>query len=413
MAAGINTVDSLFVFICAILVFFMTPALAMFYGGMVRSKNVLNTNMHSFALYAIVSVQWIVVGYSLAFGGDMFGLVGGFTHVFMRGVSNEAGSVYASNIPETIFFMYQMMFAIITPALVSGSVAERIKFSSFIVFITAWCFLVYDPVAHWVWGKGGFLRELGVLDFAGGYVVEILSGVSGLVAAVVLGKRINISHARPHQIPLSLFAAGVLIFGWYGFNAGSALAFNGVAVNAFITTNTAAACGMLGWAAIEWLRTKKPTALGIVSGAVSGMVAITPCAGFVDVGGSLVIGLVAGVGCYFAVTKVKHHFGYDDTLDVFGCHGVGGTIGIILLGVFSTTSINKDGANGLLYGGGVKQLFIQILGVAAVYVFAIVMTFVILKVVDKTLGLRTSAENEAIGLDVADHGEKAYNDLMI
>jgi len=409
----INWVDSLFMFICAILVFFMTPALAMFYGGMVRSKNVLNTNMHSFALYAIVSLQWIFLGYSLAFGGDFVGIVGGFQHLFLSGVGNDVGSAYAPNIPHSIFMMYQMAFAVITPALVSGAVAERIKFSSFLIFITAWCFLVYDPVAHWVWGAGGFLNKLGVKDFAGGYVVEILSGVSGLVAAVVLGKRKNIAHARPHQIPLSLFAAGVLIFGWYGFNAGSALAFNGVAVNAFITTNTAAACGMVAWAAIEWIRTGKPTALGVVSGAVAGMVAITPCAGFVDVGGSFVIGLLAGVLCYFAVSKVKHHFGYDDTLDVFGVHGVGGTIGVIMLGVFSTTNVNKDGVNGLLYGGGTKQLFLQLLGVAVVYIFAIVMTFVILKVIDKTMGLRSSEESEAIGLDVVEHGEKAYNDLAI
>jgi len=409
----INYVDSLFVFICAILVFFMTPALAMFYGGMVRSKNVLNTNIHSYALYAIVSIQWIFIGYSLAFGGDMFGLVGGFNHMFMSGVLNDVGSVYAPQIPQSLFLMYQMAFAVITPALVSGSVAERIKFSSFLVFITAWCFLVYDPVAHWVWGTGGWLNQLGVKDFAGGYVVEILSGVSGLVAAVVLGKRKNIAHARPHQIPLSLFGAGVLIFGWYGFNAGSALAFNGVAINAFITTNTAAACGMIGWAAIEWIRTGKPTALGVVSGAVAAMVAITPCAGFVDAGGAFVIGLVAGVVCYFAVAKVKHHFGYDDTLDVFGVHGVGGTLGVIFLGLFATTNVNKSGVNGLLYGGGFDQLGKQLIGVVAVYVFAIVMTFVILKVVDKTMGLRATEEHEAIGLDVVAHGEKAYNDLML
>ena len=410
---AINGVDSLFVFICAILVFFMTPALAMFYGGMVRSKNVLNTNMHSFALYAIVSIQWIFVGYSIAFGGDMFGIAGGFDHMFLNGVLNDAGSTYAGNIPGSIFMMCQMAFAVITPALVSGSVAERIKFSSFLVFITAWCFLVYDPVAHWVWGNGGWLNKLGVKDFAGGYVVEILSGVSGIVAALVLGKRKNIAHARPHQIPISLFGAGVLIFGWYGFNAGSALAFNGVAVNAFITTNTAAACGMIGWAAIEWIRNKKPTALGIVSGAVAGMVAITPCAGFVDVGGSFVIGLMAGVICYFAVTKVKQHFGYDDTLDVFGVHGVGGTLGVVMLGVFSTTKINPNGVDGLFYGGGFKQLFIQVLAAISVYIFAGAMTFVILKVVDKTMGLRSSEEHEAIGLDVSEHGEKAYNDLML
>jgi len=323
----INYVDSLFVFLCTILVFLMTPALAMFYGGMVRSKNVLNTNMHSFALYAIVSVQWIFIGYSLAFGPDVFGVVGNFQHLFMNGVSNSV-AVSGQTIPQSLFLMYQMAFAVITPALVSGSVAERIKFSSFLVFITAWCFLVYDPVAHWVWGTGGWLANLGVKDFAGGYVVEILSGVSGLVAAIVVGKRQNIAHAKPHQIPLSLFGAGVLIFGWYGFNAGSALAFNGVAINAFITTNTAAACGMIAWAGVEWIRSGKPTALGVVSGAVSAMVAITPCAGFVDVGGSVAIGLIAGALCYFAVTVVKHKFGYDDTLDVFGCHGVGGTIGV-------------------------------------------------------------------------------------
>ncbi len=408
-----NGSDSVFVFICTALVFIMTPALALFYGGMVRSKNVLSTSMHSYALIAIVSVQWVVIGYSLAFGDNIGGIIGGFQNAFMNGVGFEPNALYSATIPHNLFFMFQLMFAIITPALISGGFAERIKFSSFLVFITAWIFLVYDPVAHWVWGDGGWLRTLGALDFAGGNVVHITSGVTGLVAALVLGKRKNRSAARPHNIPFSILGVGLLIVGWYGFNAGSALGFNDVAMNAFITTNTAAACGMIGWVAFEWIRTKKPTALGAVSGAVAGLVAITPGAGFVNVPGSMAIGLIGGIACYWAVSIMKKKFGYDDALDAFGVHGVGGTIGGLCVGLFATVSVNTLGADGLFFGGGFALIGKQAIAIAATYAITIVVSFILLKVIDKVMGLRSSEESEAIGLDVSDHGEEAYSGMAV
>jgi len=411
-----NGADSVFVFICTALVFIMTPALALFYGGMVRSKNVLSTSMHSYALIAIVSVQWVVVGYSFAFGDNLGGIIGGFQHALMNGVGFDPNPIYSAGIPHNLFFMFQLMFAIITPALISGAFAERIKFSSFLVFITAWIFLVYDPIAHWVWGDGGWLRTLGALDFAGGNVVHISSGVTGLVAAIVLGKRKNRSAARPHNIPFSILGVGLLIVGWYGFNAGSALGLNAGAMTAFITTNTAAACGMIGWVAFEWIKTKKPTALGAVSGAVAGLVAITPGAGFVTVPGSMAIGLIGGIICYFAVSVMKKKFGYDDALDAFGVHGVGGTVGGLLVGFFAIVSnetLTPKGSEGFFYGGGFSLLGKQAIAIVATYLLAGVVSFILLKVIDKVMGLRSSEEAEAIGLDVADHGEEAYGGMAV
>ncbi|MEI6131287.1 MAG: ammonium transporter [Bacillota bacterium] len=410
-----NGIDSVFVFLSTVLVFIMTPALALFYGGMVRSKNVLSTTMHSYAMFAIVSVQWVAVGYSLAFGNNLDGLlgslIGGGQYAFMNGVGFDPSSVYGTTIPHSLFFMFQLMFAIITPALISGGFAERIKFKSFLVFIILWCFLVYDPIAHWVWGANGWLYKLGALDFAGGNVVHISSGVTALVAALVLGKRKNKSSARPHNIPLTILGAGILVFGWYGFNAGSALAFNGVAMNAFITTNTAAACGMIGWVAFEWIRTKKPTALGAVSGIVAGLVAITPAAGFVNVQGSMAIGLLGGTICYFAVSILKKKFGYDDALDAFGCHGIGGTVGGLATGLFATVSVNAAGADGFFYSGNFSLLGKQAIAIIVTYALAGGISFILLKVIDKVMGLRSSEEAEATGLDVADHGEEAYSGI--
>ena len=411
-----NGSDSVFVFICTALVFFMTPALALFYGGMVRSKNVLSTSMHSYAMFAIVSVQWVVVGYSLAFGNNIGGIIGGLQNAFMNGIGFDPNPIYSATIPGSLFFMFQLMFAIITPALISGAFAERIKFSSFLVFITAWVFLVYDPVAHWVWGDGGWLRNLGALDFAGGNVVHITSGVTGLVAAIYLGKRKNRSAARPHNIPLSILGVGILILGWYGFNAGSALGFNAAAMTAFITTNTAAACGMIGWTAFEWIRTKKPTALGAVSGAVAGLVAITPGAGYVSVGGSVAIGLLGGIVCYYAVSILKKKFGYDDALDAFGCHGIGGTVGGLAVGLFAfvdKSTLTPAGSEGLFYGGGFNLLGKQAIAIVATYAITIVISFILLKVIDKLMGLRSSEESEAIGLDISDHGEEAYSGIAV
>jgi len=410
-----NGTDSVFVFLSTVLVFIMTPALALFYGGMVRSKNVLSTSMHTYAMFAIVSVQWVAVGYSLSFGatngGMLGGLIGDFQNAFMNGVGFDPSPLYATTIPHSLFFMFQLMFAIITPALISGGFAERIKFSSFIVFIVAWCFLVYDPIAHWVWASNGWLYKLGALDFAGGNVVHISSGVTALVAAIVIGKRKNKAAARPHNIPLSILGVGILVLGWYGFNAGSALGFNAVAMNAFVTTSLAAACGMIGWTAFEWIRTKKPTVLGAVSGVVAGLVAITPGAGFVGVPSSMVIGLLGGAICYFAVTTLKKKFGYDDALDAFGCHGVGGTVGGLSVGLFATLSVNSAGANGLFFGGGFTLLGKQAIAIVVTYALAGIVSFVLLKVIDKVMGLRSSEESEAVGLDISDHGEEAYSGM--
>lgn len=412
MNPNINLADVSFLFVCTALVMLMTPGLALFYGGMVRSKNVLSTTMHSYAVMFIVSIQWILVGYSLAFGDSIGGFIGNLSYTFLNGVGFEPNPTYAASIPHNLFMMFQMMFALITPALISGAFAERIKFSSFLVFITLWVFLVYDPVANWVWGNGGWLKKLGALDFAGGNVVHITSGVSGLVTALVLGKRKNMKTAAPHQIPLTVLGAGILWFGWFGFNAGSALTLgDGVAMTAFITTNTAAAAAALAWLICEWIIAGKPTALGAASGLVAGLVSITPAAGFVTPNAAILIGLAGGMICFFSVSIMKKKFGYDDALDAFGCHGIGGTWGGIATGLFATTSVNKLGANGLFFGGDL--LGKQLIAIGATWLFSIVVTFIILKVVDLTMGLRVKEDDEAIGLDIACHGEEAYRGISL
>ncbi|ENB9402876.1 TPA: ammonium transporter [Bacillus paranthracis] len=402
-----NTGDTVFMFVTTVMVMLMTPGLALFYGGMVRSKNVLSTTMHSYSAMAIVSIQWIVIGYSLSFGPDWHGLIGTFDWFGLNGVSYAPNPDYSSTIPHNLFMMFQLMFAILTPALISGAFAERMRFSAFLIFILLWTTIVYNPVAHWVWGVGGWLRELGALDFAGGNVVHITSGVAGLVLAIFLGKRKNISGTSPHHLPFTMLGAGLLWFGWFGFNVGSALSLNDVALTAFINTNIAAAASALTWMLSEWFFQSKPTAMGAACGVVSGLVAITPACGFVTPFSALLIGAIGGVLCFGAVFFLKTKFGYDDTLDAFGCHGIGGTWGGIATGLFATTTVNSDGANGLFYGNA-ALLFKQLIAIGATYAFTIIMTYAIIKAINFFLPVRVDEHEEHMGLDISMHGEKAY-----
>ncbi|HEY1960511.1 MAG TPA: ammonium transporter [Polyangiaceae bacterium] len=401
---AIDAGDTAWLLVSAALVLLMTPALALFYGGMVRRKNVLSTLMHSMAAIPILSVKWALVGFSLAFGPTHGGVIGGFDYVGLRGLA------YANHdtVPMLAFVAFQMMFAIITPALISGAFAERMKFSAYVAFVLAWSTLVYDPVAHWVWADGGWLAKMHALDFAGGTVVHLTAGMSALVCALVLGKRLKYPQERPlpHNLTMTLTGAGLLWFGWFGFNAGSAPHVNGVAVLAFMTTHLGAAGGALAWLAIEWLHRQKPTALGVASGLVAGLVAITPAAGFVAPWAAIVIGAVASGVCYLAVLA-KYKYGYDDTLDAFGVHGVGGLTGALLTGVFAQAALNPDGANGALFGGA-HQLVVQVIACGASGGYALVMTFVILKAIDKLIGLRVSEQDEREGLDTTQHGEEGY-----
>jgi Amt family ammonium transporter len=403
-APKIDTGDTAWMLVSTALVMLMTPGLALFYGGMVRQKNALSTLLQSFVCLGLISAQWILIGYSLAFSeGNPF--IGGLKHLGLAGIGYGDVSPYAPTIPALVFVAYQMMFAIITPALISGAFAERIKFSAYLVFVLAWATLVYDPIAHWVWGSGGWLFNLGALDFAGGTVVHISSGVSALLFAFMLGKRRGYpdEEMRPHNLTMTLIGTGLLWFGWFGFNAGSALASGGLAAVAFLTTNTAAATGALAWMLAEWKHHGQPTALGAASGAVAGLVGITPAAGFVTPMAAIVIGVAAGLVCYGAVV-LKSRFKYDDSLDTFGVHGVGGTLGALLTGLFATSAVNP-----LVKHGAITQLGIQAIGVAATIVYAVAVTWVLLKVIDATIGLRVSAEQEEVGLDVTQHGEEAYH----
>ncbi|MEC1654002.1 ammonium transporter [Bacillus haynesii] len=397
--------DTVFMFFCALLVWLMTPGIALFYGGLVRSKNVLSTVMHSLSSIAIVSIIWILFGYSLAFApGNP--LIGGFDWIGLHGVGFEPNADYSETIPHTLYMMFQLTFAVLTTAIISGSFAERMRFPAFILFSVLWAVFVYSPVAHWVWG-GGWLDELGAIDFAGGNVVHISSGVAGLVVAIVLGKRKNISDTAPHNLLLTLLGATLIWFGWFGFNVGSALTIDEVAMTAFINTNTAA--GLIGWILAEWLINKKPTMLGAVSGAIAGLVAITPGAGFVTPFSSVWIGLIGGIVCFWGVFSLKKKFGYDDALDAFGLHGLGGTWGGIATGLFATTSVNADGANGLFYGD-ISLLWKQLIAIAATYLFVAIVTYAIIKIVSIFFKLRASEDEESLGLDLTLHGEKAYQD---
>jgi len=408
----LDTGDTAWVLVSAALVLAMTaPGLALFYGGMVREKNALGTIMQSFIVLCLISVQWVLWGYSLAFGPDHGHIIGGLEWAGLSGVAFDKAdpSGYAPTIPHQAFMIFQAMFAVITVALITGAIAERMKFSSFLVFALLWATFIYDPLAHWVWGAGGWIRNLGALDFAGGTVVHISSGVSALACALVLGKRRGYGkeHMAPHNLPMTVLGAALLWFGWFGFNAGSALGANALATSAFVVTNTATAAAALAWVAVEWLYRGKPTVLGAASGAVAGLVAITPASGFVGPMASLIIGVVAGGLCYAAV-MVKSRLGYDDSLDAVGIHGVGGTWGALATGLFASKAINAGGADGLFLGNP-GQLWLQIVAVLATWVLAFVGTFVILKVVDWTMGLRVSDEEEQLGLDLSQHDERAYS----
>jgi Amt family ammonium transporter len=408
-ASKIDKGDTAWVLTSSALVLMMTaPGLALFYGGMVRSKNALGTLMQSFILMALISVQWVLWGYSLAFGPDKGGLVGGLEWIGLRGVGADPFDAYAKTIPHTAFMLFQMMFAIITPALITGAFAERKKFSAFLLFSVLWATIVYDPLAHWVWGDGGWLKKMGALDFAGGTVVHISSGASALVCAIILGKRRGYGHQpmQPHNLPMTVMGAALLWFGWFGFNAGSALEANALAASAFLATNTAAASAALGWMFTEWMSRGKPTVLGAASGAVAGLVAITPAAGFVGPVASVLIGAIAGFICYSAC-NFKAKVGYDDSLDVVGVHFVGGTWGALATGLFASKAVNEAGADGLFYGNP-GQLWTQVVAVVASILFAMIGTVVLLKVVDALVGLRVTDEDEVSGLDLSQHSETAY-----
>ena len=404
----VNAGDTAFILICSALVLFMTPGLALFYAGMVRSKNVLATIMQSFIAIGLITVIWVLWGYSLAFGPDIGGIVGSLAWFGLNGVGLDPSPDYATTIPHQAFMIFQAMFAIITPALITGAFAERMKFSAFLAFIALWSTLVYSPLAHWAWG-GGWMGSMGALDFAGGTVVHISSGASALAAALLISKRKGYGKEQfiPHNLPMTITGTAILWFGWFGFNAGSALASNGLAAGAFVTTHVASAAAALVWMFAEWALHGKPTTLGAASGAVAGLVAITPAAGFVSPMSALVIGGAAGIICYMGVLA-KAKLGYDDSLDVVGILGGGGTWGALATGLFASTAVNPDGANGLFFGNA-GQLWIQFVSVAATCIFAFVMTVVILKILDWTIGLRVDEEEEVRGLDVTQHSETGYS----
>jgi Amt family ammonium transporter len=405
-APKIDTGDTAWMIVATALVMLMSiPGLALFYGGLAKTKDTLNTMAMTFVTFCIVSLLWVVYGYSFSFVGDVGGVIGDASRLLLKGIGPNSISDAAKTIPEYIFIAYQLTFAAITVALASGAYIERMKFSAWIIFSVLWMTIVYLPVAHWVWG-GGFLAKLGALDFAGGTVVHVNAGVAALVGALILGRR-RVKAIIPGNLAVVVTGAGLLWFGWFGFNAGSALAANGLAGAAFINTNTAAAVAALAWLAVEWMHSGKPTVLGLASGAVGGLVAITPAAGFVNISGAIIIGIAAGVVPFYAVAKLKPMFGYDDTLDAFGIHGIGGTLGAILTGVFADPAINEAG-RGLLYGNP-RQLWIQIEAVGATLVYSAVMTFVIFMIIKATVGLRVGAEEETIGLDESEHGERVYN----
>lgn len=411
---AINSGDTAFVLICSALVLLMTPALAFFYGGLVRRKNVLNTMMSSFMIVAVSSVMWVLVGYSMSFGPDVGGIVGNFSWFGMSGVGWDPNPDYAGTIPHLAFAIFQMMFAIITPALITGAVAERMRFPALMLFTPLWLLSVYYPLAHMMWGKGGLLSALGAVDFAGGNVVHISSGVSALVLCLMLGKRKNHGKVKmvPHNVPFVLLGAGLLFFGWFGFNSGSALAANGLAAHAFMTTNTAGAMAMLSWMVLEIIVSGKPTALGAATGAVVGLVAITPGAGFVPIWAALVIGLVVSPLCWFAISFLKSRLGYDDALDAFGCHGIGGIWGGIATGLFAQKAINPVARfDGLVYGE-TGLIIAQLKAIGLTIALSLVATFVIVKVVSLVTRLRVTPREEADGLDGSQHGETAYPSFM-
>ncbi|MBF0532061.1 MAG: ammonium transporter [Candidatus Omnitrophica bacterium] len=406
----VNGADTVFVLFSAALVMLMTPGLALFYGGMVRRKNILSVLMQCFAALCLLSVWWMLFGYSLAFGPSA-GFWGGLQWLGLNGVGSQPFADYSSTIPHTAFMIFQAMFAIITPALIAGAFAERIKFSAFLVFTILWSTFVYAPLCHWVWGSGGWLKAMGVLDFAGGIVVHTSAGIAALLTAIFIGKRKELEHTpAPHNLPFVVLGTGLLWFGWFGFNAGSALAANGIAVNAFVTTNASAAAAGISWAILEWVRNGKPTVFGIVTGSIAGLATITPCAGYVSPMSALVIGFCASVVCFIGVAILKPKFNYDDSLDAFGVHGIGGILGTLAVGLFASKAVNPAGADGLFYGN-IKQLFIQGFGILVATAYTVVVTTLVYKFVDIFLGMRVKETEELMGLDITQHRERAYTVL--
>jgi len=407
----ISAADTAFILAAAGLVLLMTPGLALFYAGMVRSKNVLGTIMQSLIMISIISIEWVYIGYTMSFGPDVAGFIGDFSWFALKGVTNEPSPDYATTIPQTVFMIYQCMFAIITPALITGAFAERVRFAPFAVFSLLWAILVYNPVCHWIWGGGwmGSLGPNGVLDFAGGLVVHVTCGAGALAAVLVIGSRKGFGREKylPHNLPMTMLGTGLLWFGWFGFNGGSALAANGVAATAFVATHLAGMSGMAMWTIMEWIKIGKPTTLGAASGVISGLATITPAAGFVGPNSAIIIGLIAGLVCYLAV-NAKSRLGYDDSLDVVGIHGVGGAVGTLLLGVFASKAVNPGGVDGLI-AGSVTQLGYQAVGVVVVAAYAFAVSWIILKIINQTMGLRVSEENEVQGLDYTEHSEAAYS----
>ena len=405
---AVDTGDTTWMLVSTAFVMLMTPGLALFYAGMVRRKNVLGTFMQSFIALGVITLLWVLYGYSLAFGPSTGGFIGNFAWIGLREVGLTPNPAYAPTIPHQLFMLFQMMFAVITPALITGAVAERMKFSAYLLFLALWSTFVYVPLAHWVWGVGGWIRELGALDFAGGLVVHISSGVAALAAALVLGTRRGYPHelTPPHNMTMTVLGASLLWFGWFGFNAGSAVASGALAVSAFAATHIASAAATVSWTFIEWWHRGRPTVLGAVSGSVAGLVAITPAAGFVGPMPALLIGLAAGAICYFGI-GLKRALGYDDSLDAVGVHGVGGTFGALATGLFASKLINPAGADGL-FAGNPKQLLIQAISVVAAAVYSFVVTWLLLKLIDKIFGVRVYAQHESEGLDLSQHGETGY-----
>ncbi len=413
VAPAVNTGDTAWIMVSTALVMFMTiPGLALFYGGLVRKKNVLSILMQCFFIMCLISLQWVLFGYSLSFGPDIGGWIGGLAWAGLRGVTTEVYPAYSATIPHQLFMIFQMMFAVITPALIIGAFAERMKFAGFAVFTLLWASFVYDPVCHWVWGVGGWLRVNGALDFAGGTVVHINAGIAALAAAIVLGKRQGHPNKLPppHNLPFAVVGAAMLWFGWYGFNAGSALSANGLAVSAFVATHIATAVAGLAWMVMDYIFNKHATVLGIISGAVAGLVAITPAAGYVTPLGAVAIGAGAGAICYAFVMFVKPRLGYDDALDAFGIHCMGGVWGALATGLFASKAVNAAGADGLFYGNP-GQLLIQLKAVAIIAAYSLVVSVALMKLVDRVVGLRAREQDERIGLDLTDHREAAYTML--
>ena len=407
--AKVDSGDTAFVLISAALVMLMTPGLALFYGGMVRGKNVLGTIMQSFIAIAVISVQWILFGYSLAFGPDIHGIIGSLAWAGLNGVGATPNPDYAPTVPHLAFMIYQAMFAVITPALITGAVAERMKFSSYLLFTVLWSTIVYDPIAHWMWGTGGWLKDMGALDFAGGVVVHVSSGISALAAAILIGKREGFPHNAiyPHSLPMTVLGAGLLWFGWFGFNAGSALSSGVLSTWAFVATHASAVAATLIWVVIEWIHRGKPTMFGAATGSIAGLATITPASGFVSPLSALIIGLAAGSACYLAL-NMKTKFGYDDSLDAFGVHGVGGIIGTLATGLFAQILINPGGSDGLFFGNP-KLFTTQLIAVVVSALYSFVVTVILFKVIDKITGLRIDEEGERKGLDISQHGERGYS----